>query len=386
VQLTGGNFQDSEGNVLVSGYLVMHLSQDGHVSGVGEIASGIDIRIQLDPSGNVVTSPAQSVWGVDQMLPINNYYRVTGYTAAGQPAWGPNNQQVTGSGGTFDIGTWVPNQVLSWQPPVQTPLLEVNDVPNLLQTVLNLEAGSGITLTDEGDGGVTIASSVASLLLEVNDVPNTVQNILNLEAGTNIILTDEGDGGVTIDAKGGASFDTAGEGFFWGPGIVGPFTFVGSSNLTFSGNTVYAFKFILQSQFTIRNCSYVWTNNFFGGQTLSFAIYDHLGNKVIDSGAFDLSLATTVAHTQALSPVVLPPGVYYFAQAEDASGLAAPTVNIASANPSGTAFANLSNAIAPNIVTAANARAAGIMPATLGVLTGLTDSSSVSICTPLWTP
>ena len=65
-----------------------------------------------DSSGNVVGG--SSIWGNDVLFPPNTYYRVTGFTAEGQPVWGPNNQQVAGS--TFDLGTWIPNQVISWVP------------------------------------------------------------------------------------------------------------------------------------------------------------------------------------------------------------------------------------------------------------------------------
>src|ERR1019366_6804161 len=125
VQLTGGSFQDSEGNLLSLGYLEMQLSQDESVSGSGQICSGITITIQLDVNGAVVVSPVQSVWGNDVMLPVNSYYRVTGFSAKGQLAWGPNNQQVTGAG-PFDVGTWVPNQVVSWTPSLQAPAITVN--------------------------------------------------------------------------------------------------------------------------------------------------------------------------------------------------------------------------------------------------------------------
>src|SRR5208282_5436542 len=110
VQLTGGAFQDSEGGVLDDGYLEFHLSQDGSVTDVGNICSGIAVRIQLDSNGNAASSTStpvaadQYIWGNDNILPANTFYRVTGYKSNGQPAWGPNNQQVTGSG-TFDLGT-----------------------------------------------------------------------------------------------------------------------------------------------------------------------------------------------------------------------------------------------------------------------------------------
>ncbi len=119
VQLIGGQFQDNEGNLLVLGYLRLRLSSDENVVGVGQIAAGIVTQINLNSSGSVDTSAPQLVWGNDQMTPLNSFYVVTGYTAAGQLAWGPNNEQVTGSGGTFDVGTWIPNTVISWTYPAQ---------------------------------------------------------------------------------------------------------------------------------------------------------------------------------------------------------------------------------------------------------------------------
>jgi hypothetical protein len=120
VELTGGAFQDSEGNVLANGYLIFRLSIDGSVSGVGNICSGITIKITLDANGNAVAG--QYIWGNDNINPMPNFYTVEGYASNGQPAWGPNNQQVTGSG-TFDLGTWVPNTVISWTPTVSQPVL-----------------------------------------------------------------------------------------------------------------------------------------------------------------------------------------------------------------------------------------------------------------------
>src|SRR5580692_12556938 len=98
--LTGGSFQDANGNVLEYGYLTLKLSQDGNVAGVGNICSGVTITIQLDINGNVasMTSPTpvanQYAWANANISPTNTFYKVTGYTHAGQKAWGPNNQQI----------------------------------------------------------------------------------------------------------------------------------------------------------------------------------------------------------------------------------------------------------------------------------------------------
>jgi hypothetical protein len=158
VQLIGGQFQDSRGNVLANGYLTMKLSSDEEVND-SLICSGIEIRIQLDVNGSVVTSPAQSVWGNDVLLPVNSYYKVTGYTAAGQIAWGPNNQQVAGIG-SFDVGTWIPNSVISWTPPLQPLSLEVVGTPLSSQSVLDFINTGNVIFTDAGNGQVSASVSV----------------------------------------------------------------------------------------------------------------------------------------------------------------------------------------------------------------------------------
>jgi hypothetical protein len=157
--LSGGGFQDSEGNPLALGYLQFDLSQDCSVSGVGNIASGITIKITLDSNGNVAGSPGQAIWGNDVLQPQPNFYRVTGYTAAGQPAWGPNNQQVTGA--AFNLSTWVPNTVISWSPTVgQSLVLENAGTPLSSQTLLNFESLDGsVTITDEGGGALNFKAS-----------------------------------------------------------------------------------------------------------------------------------------------------------------------------------------------------------------------------------
>lgn len=156
VQLTGGKFQDAQGNVLTNGYLTMALSQDEEVND-SLICSGVTVRVQLDANGSVVTSPAQYAWANDQMLPVNSFYKVTGFTQAGQPAWGPNNQQIIGSGGTFDVGTWIPNQVIVWVPPVVVvPLdVEVEGVPLSSSTLLDFINTGNVVFTDNGTGQVS---------------------------------------------------------------------------------------------------------------------------------------------------------------------------------------------------------------------------------------
>jgi hypothetical protein len=205
-QLTGGVFQDSEGNVLNKGYLLLKLNQDNNVSGVGNVCAGIEVKIALNSSGSVDTITPQFIWATDVMTVINAFYTVTGYTSQGQRAWGPNNQQVTSGGiggGTFDCGLWVPNQVYSWTPQIQPLTLKTNSVLNASQTLLNLVAGSNLSATDGGNGTVTLAvTGITGITLKTNGTPNSSQTLLNLVAGTGITLA-EASGAVTISNAGG---------------------------------------------------------------------------------------------------------------------------------------------------------------------------------------
>jgi len=159
VQLTGGHFQDSQGNLLSDGYLKMVLNNDESVNDF-QICAGITITVPLDAFGDVVSSPGIFVWGNDVMLPINSYYTVTGYTSEGQIAFGPNNQQIEGTG-TFDLGTWVPNQVISWFPSLQAGIgVEVEGSPLSSSTVLDLVNTGNVTFTDNGGGRVSASASI----------------------------------------------------------------------------------------------------------------------------------------------------------------------------------------------------------------------------------
>ena len=203
--LTGGNFQDSEGNVLANGYLKMVLSSDESVND-SQICSGISLNIILDGNGSAAAYPTipadQYVWANDVMSPTNSFYTVTGYTAAGQPAWGPNNQQVTSGGvggGTFDIGTWIPNQVISWSPSIQPLDLEINNSPASSQSLQNLVNSGTVTVVDNGGGNISFAAAAGGM-----PTPDEAQWRL-WEATSNSNTTFNGYGETISISDGGAS-------------------------------------------------------------------------------------------------------------------------------------------------------------------------------------
>jgi hypothetical protein len=341
-QLTGGGFQDSEGNVLANGYLTMRLSQDGTVTGVGSICAGIELNIQLDADGNVVASPAQSAWANSNISPVNTFYRVTGYTAQGQPAWGPNNQQV-GAGATFDVGTWIPNQVISWQPSVQVPELEVNGTPN------------------------------------------QDQSLLNLTAGTNITIVDEGAGEVLISASGGGSFDTAGEGYFFGGQSYSNVSDNSGGSIQLDG-TVGVVQLILDSKWVISAASAFCITGNGSGAKATAAIYSLDGNtKLLDCGsnAFDMSTASQTTSRVTFSPVTLNPGVYWFAwSSNSASGgsmLLHDDVSSLSALLNNWSYPYSASVPPIRFGTAANPTSGGAMPSTLGTITPYAYGSETNV-------
>lgn len=121
VQLSGGAFQDVQGNKLASGYLLMTLSQDASVSSpASQIAAGYTVKILLDANGNVSTTTPQYVWPNDVLSPTNTFYSVNAYTANGELVWGPNSEQVLSSPSPYDIGAWTPGVTNTSAPRLNT--------------------------------------------------------------------------------------------------------------------------------------------------------------------------------------------------------------------------------------------------------------------------
>ena len=164
-QVTGGEWQDAEGNVLALGTVVCEVSGDAQLSSsAGELCAGIKVILQLDSTGSVSVASNQSLWPTDQMNPSNITYTVWVYAANGELSWGPNYGLTVPSGaGTFDLDTWVPNQIGSSSGASAGSLtLQTNGVNNGSQQLLNLVNGANITITQDGTGDVTIASSGSS--------------------------------------------------------------------------------------------------------------------------------------------------------------------------------------------------------------------------------
>jgi hypothetical protein len=187
-------WQDEQGNALALGTIVFEASGDALVTGTGELCSGIKGSLNLDNTGSVAASPAQYMWPTDQMSPSNITYTVWVYSANGELAWGPNYGLTVPSGaGSFNLCTWVPNQIGSSSGASGGSLtLQVNGVNNAVQSILNLEStDSSVTLTDEGNGSVNlqVSGGAPSTTTPFSTPPTSLSHTTNVtgQGGNNVV-------------------------------------------------------------------------------------------------------------------------------------------------------------------------------------------------------
>jgi hypothetical protein len=249
---------------------------------------------------------------------------------------GPGNPYTAGANITI-VGSVISAVI----PPVTGIELQTNSVDNASQTKLNILNGTGITATSNGTGGVTIASSVLGAT-----------------------SCDHFYGGV-----GDTNCPPVGTG-----GRVGA---NGNANLT-----VACYLFKLNSTITVGRCVIDVTQRAGQNGLIAFGIYDASKNLLaqfqytVPSGSTTGAVAIPVTG----SAVALTPGNYYFAHAADSVANGGPflVANIALDGSQNIAL-NGSGTGEPRVATAANAMAAGSLPATLGALSALDLSTLRSI-------
>jgi hypothetical protein len=346
VTLTGGGFTDFEGSPLNLGYLIMQLSHDEQYTvGPNQVVAGLKLKILLDANGNIPVSPATKAFANDAMLPSGSFYIVQAYKADGTQAWA--DQQfwtILSSPSTIDVGTIVPTN-----PP----------------------------------GGL-VGGGTSTLLLETNGTNNSNQSLLNIAQGTGITITNVS-GTTTITNTGGASFTTAGQGYFIGPGILDLtplFTLAVSAFVNSNtSNSLLVYQFVLESTWTISKCLWQVTTTGSAGDLVMFGIYSASGNRLL-STAFDGTINTLQTNT--FTPVTFAPGVYYFAAADSSSaGTRGPVVQLGSNVTN--QMLNMLGTTSVITAVATNLASGGVLPATLGTLTAQTSGTASSgIPLPVW--
>ena len=383
VQLTGGHFQDAEGNVLNLGYLLMEVVQDEQLSSLaGQVCSGIKIKITLNASGSVDVTTPQSVWSPENMVPAGASYTVWGYTALGQLAWGPNYGLDVPIGATFDVDNWIPNTTGGGSGSTGGITLQTNEVNNGSQQLLDLHAGSNITLTDNGSGQVTIAASgSAALVLQTNEVPNGSQTLLDLHAGTGITLVDNGSGKVTIAAS-VVSVDC-----MFSTGIVDWFNVAVSGSGTDINDAAFqisAFKFSLVANLNpiTKITAQVTSPN--PPQQWGAAIYDKNGNLVWQSGPLVVFVSGYTLTSWTVPSLTLPAGEYYLALSQDSHSFGGIEMNQTfsgweqlAVDPSNAPPGTFNSGVPVLVGVAANPTTSGVVfPATLGAVTPYTVANN----------
>lgn len=160
--LKNGGFTDFEGNPLASGYLLLQLSHDESYSvGPNQVVGGLKLQINLDANGNIPVSPATLVYSNDVLTPSGSVYYVRAFKADGTEAWAsPQIWNLAASPNPLDVGTIAPlsppgTGLSGGGSPI---LLETGGSPNSNQSLLNLVAGTGITLVNSA-GTTTITNA-----------------------------------------------------------------------------------------------------------------------------------------------------------------------------------------------------------------------------------
>jgi hypothetical protein len=188
----------------------------------------------------------------------------------------------------------------------------------------------------------------------------------------------------TTVTNAGASFTTPDQAYFFGPGIFLPISAISrgtGSSWEPSDNRVNVVQFTLAVTFQISKISInVIANSIgdFGG----FGIYSADGNTLlVDSGP--MALGSVAVVTSSITSISLAPGTYNYAQTGTTT-----TATLNTTSSVGINDANLmnANAAAPRYAIAANASAGGQLPASLGALTAVSNTTTFDTALVMFEP
>ena len=105
IAVSGGSFQDAEGNPLAGGLLVLTLDSAAVVLGTGQVVNNLPLFITLDSTGNAPSTP---IWFNDQLTPSGTAYSATLFSAPGKPAWTAAQLWSFTGGSAINLDTMVP--------------------------------------------------------------------------------------------------------------------------------------------------------------------------------------------------------------------------------------------------------------------------------------
>jgi hypothetical protein len=184
--------------------------------------------------------------------------------------------------------------------------------------------------------------------------------------------------GNDVDSGGGcpAIVSSAGVGGFFGVFLNLP-QGATATTTAFTANQVRVFQFVIPYSTKIGHMIFNISTLHAGGHC-DFGIYDSSGgsgsggNLLLHTGS--VSTGSAGVNSTAITPVTLNPGIYYLAYVSDDTTV----VFSGNSSPSAAAF-NVANQNAARAGTAANAAAAGFLPASTGTLTGSSSLTAIPV-------
>ena len=253
--------------------------------------------------------------------------------------------------------------------------LQANGQPLAYQLLLNLVGAGSVSVADQGNGTVNITGTSVELL--TNGVQNTLQSKLNLVAGSGIVLTPDALGDVTVSSN--VSGVTT-VGYMMGAGSITPpyATLSGIAPSPDVANQVIVTRFGWAYSLTFNTISFTEL----GGTTANVAFGIYSGPTSLTPGVLLWSSGSiAVTNTTATLVVSVPsytlaPGDYYLAMTCTSTSYTVYGVSLSEVTSAGTT--SLFNGPPVGCGKAANASTNGplTMPATLGTISIQAGSST----------
>lgn len=285
-------------------------------------------------------------------------------------ARGGTGVDLSAGGGTTKILAQDASHIISARDLVAADI--PNHDANKITTGLLAMARGGLGVDLSASGGATkIVAQDASHVFSARDL--VAADIPNLDAAK--IAT-----GVLASARGGVpTLSTADQSFMISNGIIQPSGAGGNPAVVANGQEVRAILFICPVTITITKISINVAAAGAGGSTVTVGYYSaDRATKLIDSGTFNGASATI--QTLTISSVTLFAGqAYWFVQ----SASTQTTLTVVQAyTPNSNLITLLNGQTAKKYGLAANAASAGVLPSSLGAITGLIFNPIAAVCEP----
>lgn len=194
IQIIGGDYQNFEGAPLANGYLIVQLSHDEQeVVDPGLLTGMPKIKIALDNTGNIPSSPATMIWPNDQLYPGGSYYTVNGYAADGTYVWGPQFWVLTSAVSPYNVANQVPSNPPGSGLLAVSPAVLLNPSGNQTISAYNLDPAAGNTTQSLGQAGAPWDATLLTVVVDGNiTLDSTLTDGLGSVGTSGQVLTSTG--------------------------------------------------------------------------------------------------------------------------------------------------------------------------------------------------